>query len=39
MKKDKTYSTDEIIPNCLIRVHDWKVIQRTQKAEFKHLFN
>lgn len=37
MKKDKTYSTDELIPNCLIRVHDWKVIQRTNNKNFNYL--
>jgi len=38
MKKDKTYSPEEIIPNCLIRIHDWKVIQRTNNKIFNYLF-
>ncbi len=42
MKKSKSLITklDEngLIPNCLIRVYDWKVIQRTENKNFTYLF-
>lgn len=38
-QKEPTYKAEEKIPNCLIRVFDWKVIQKSEKEEFKHLLH